>query len=125
MSRYVYSTLTASQVYTDGEGGEVYIAGGANSPTKHMFTPRGVATKITDQQAEVLNRSSLFKFHQQGGFVEMSAFKKDADKVAREMTPADKSSPDTEERLAQEGKDIPASHSAVEGGQKGGRKGKR
>ena len=107
MAKYVYSTLTASQVYSDGEN-KVLIVGGANSPTKHMLTPRGVATKVTDEQMAILEKSGLFKKHQERGFIEVSTFSKDADKVAKGMTAGDKSAPDTEEKLKAEGKEAPA-----------------
>lgn len=108
MAKYVYSTLTSSQYYSDGEN-KVLINGGANIRDRYaIHTPRGVATKVTDEQMAVLEKSGLFKAHQERGFLEVSTFKKDADKVAKDMTPADKSAPDTEEKLKAEGKQAPA-----------------
>ncbi len=108
MSKYVYSTLTSSQVYRDQDGNRVTITGGANSPNKHMLTPRGVVTKVTDEQAETLEKSKLFQRHKKAGFIEVSSMRKDADKVANDLEPEDKSAPDNEKKLKSEGKDVPA-----------------
>ena len=107
MSKYIYSTLTGAQVYRDKDGNKVRIEGGANSPSKHMMTPRGIATKVTDDQLKVLENCNLFKAHKQNGFIEVSAFEKNADKVAKDLKSNDKSAPDTEEKLKAEGKETP------------------
>lgn len=94
---YVYSTLTASQVY-DG----VFIAGGANCANKHMLTPRGVATEINDDQAAILRANALFKLHESNGYVSIDGRKMDADKKAKDMNHSDKSAPLTEQTVKAE-----------------------
>ena len=91
---YVYSTLTASQVY-DG----VFVAGGANCPNKYMLTPRGVATQVTDEQVAILRANALFKLHESNGYVSIDGRKIDADKKAKDMNHSDKSAPLTEETI--------------------------
>lgn len=108
MSKYVFSTLTASQNYKGADGRKVRVEGGANSPTKHMHTPRGVATAITDEQAKILESSALFRKHRKSGFVEISAHRADPEKAAQALAGPDKSAPDTEDKLKADGKQAPA-----------------
>lgn len=108
MAKYVYSTLTAPQLYRGASGDVVRVEGGANSPDRFMRTPRGVATRITEAQAAVLESSNLFKRHRARGFVEISAKQADAESVAKSLAGPDKSAPDTEEKLKQEGKESPS-----------------
>lgn len=107
MAKYVYSTLTAPQLYRGANGEKVRIEGGANSPDQYMRTPRGVATPVTDDQLKSLASCGLFQKHKERGFLEVSTFEKDADKVAKDMTSGDKSAPDTEEKLKAEGREVP------------------
>jgi hypothetical protein len=74
----VFSTLAASVEYTDWKdspngvpvpGERVTIKGGAGVANEHFMTPRGVPTMVTEAQAEMLKRNTLFKLHEQNGYV--------------------------------------------------------
>lgn len=98
---YIYSTLTADVVYTTAVG-DVFIAGGANIADKHMLTPLGAATSVTDEQYEALQKVEVFRTHVEHGFIKADKHKQDAEKVATEMTGRDNSAPDTPESLVAE-----------------------
>jgi len=105
MSRYVYSTLTANQKYptwkkTPGRDiptmqGYVLIRGGANLPSKVLVTPRGVVTKITDEQYEQLRESPGFKQHLENGFLSVEDKPHDVDDVVSDLKEKDTSAPMT------------------------------
>lgn len=101
---YVFSTLTADQLYTTyhkpiAEGAppnvdkQVFIKGGANLINKVLVTPRGVPTEITDEQKKILLSCYAFLEHKKNGFVSIEDKKADADDVAANLTPKDVSAP--------------------------------
>ena len=102
---YVYSTSSASTWYvvnekSEGglppkEKGRVFIEGGANIATKKLITPKGVVTKVTEAQRELLQESESFLKHKAAGFIFVSDKPYDPDKVAKDMKPKDKSAPIT------------------------------
>lgn len=74
----VFSTLAASVNYTDWETGKngvptdkgsVLVKGGAGVANEHIQTPRGVGTMVTEAQAEMLKRNTLFQMHKANGYV--------------------------------------------------------
>jgi hypothetical protein len=102
---YVYSTLTCSTDYYDYEPkkldrngndpsgnlniaiGMVTIKGGANVPKAGIdgvFTPRGIATKVTDEQLEFLLRNEHFKEHVAKKFIQVDNEKMKPDKFVRD-----------------------------------------
>jgi hypothetical protein len=100
---YIYSTLTADNEYST-EVGTVAIFGRSGARMRGKIeTPRGVATRVTDEQLAALEAHPLFKRHQQGGFVSIQ--KKElaeskADKlIDGEMSAADKSAQETEQTM--------------------------
>lgn len=95
---YIYSTLSADVVYTT-LAGDILIHGGANIPDKHLLTPYGKMTKISDDQYAALKDHEVFKTHVANGFIRADKHKEDAEKVASDMTGRDESAPDTEESL--------------------------
>lgn len=95
---YIYSTLSSSVNYST-EVGDILILGGANIPDQHLWTPYGVATQVSDEQYEALQKHYLFQMHVENGFIRASKTKEDADKVAADMTGRDASAPDTAESL--------------------------
>lgn len=110
MKLYVYSTLTCDQNYTNHDTGgadlpvplpPVFIKGGAGVANDRLITPRGVATEITEEQAEYLRANPMFQLHEKNGYVEISAAEADPDKVAAGMNREDPSAPMT-------GADVPA-----------------
>ena len=99
---YVYSTLTADQNYClydpkidfrkiPKASREVFVAGGSNVINQKMDTPRGVATLVTDEQLKVLEQIKGFQRHKERGFISVDSKNTDAEKVAKNMTPRDKS----------------------------------
>lgn len=102
MRLYVYSTLSCDQNYTNHITGgadipvalpPVFIAGGAGIANDRLITPRGVATEITEEQAEYLRANPMFQLHEKNGYVQISAEKVDPDKAAADMSRNDGSAP--------------------------------
>lgn len=102
MKLYVYSTLSSDMNYTNhAQGGAdlpqalppVFVKGGAGVANDRLITPRGVATEITEEQAEYLRANVLFQLHEQNGFVQISDAKVDADVAAADMQGRDQSAP--------------------------------
>ena len=103
---YIYSTLTADQIYTSYKTSpngvptatsNVLIKGGANLMTKHMVTPRGVVTEVTPEELAELRTNEVFKLHLSNGFLQISEAKTDVEKAAADMTGRDQSAPIVEQ----------------------------
>lgn len=95
---YIYSTLSADMNYST-VAGEIFIAGQANIPDKHLLTAYGKVTNITDDQYEALKGNHLFNLHVDNGFIMADKNETDADHAAAAMQGRDQSAPDTEESL--------------------------
>lgn len=95
---YIYSTLAAAQAYGTTVG-MVRIEGGANITSKHMITPRGVATEVTDVELEALRAHDVFAAHLKNGFLHIDVKEVKADKVAENMNAEDKGAQATAETL--------------------------
>lgn len=95
---YVYSTVTASIAYTIGDK-TIVIKGGANVTDKHMWTPKGAATKVTREELEELRKLPSFASREKNGYFSTSQFEKNANKVADDMAGADKSAQADVEKL--------------------------
>lgn len=102
MKLYVYSTLSCDQNYTNHVTGgadipvalpPVFIAGGAGVANDRLITPRGVATEITESQAEYLRANPMFQLHEKNGYVQISTDNVHPDKAAADMTGRDQSAP--------------------------------
>jgi hypothetical protein len=118
MGAYVYSTLTADQQYTVWRkgGGDlptaetvVVIKGGHGLASKHFITAKGVATRVTDEQLEALNRCPSFLRHQERGFIVVSKDEVAPEKVASNMEGRDGSAPLTPQDFELKGKKAPKS----------------
>jgi len=104
---YIYSTLTTGMTYTSYKQGgadlpvvehRVHVAGGANVADKHLLTPRGVVTEVSDEDLEHLERNQLFQRHKANGFILVDTIKVDPEiKVAADMEQKDDSAPLTPE----------------------------
>lgn len=100
---FVYSTLSRPMAYAfHGEAindvrpieKTIRIEGGANVARKNLETPRGVVTRISDEDAELLSTNPVFLRHQKNGFIVMEKHNKDPEKVAAQhMESADASAP--------------------------------
>ena len=98
---YIYSTLTADQEYTvyppfdpkqiPKPNRKILIYGGANVINRNLITPRGVSTTVSDEELKILETIPSFKRHLERGFLTVDRNRADADKVAKDMTPRDKS----------------------------------
>lgn len=100
---YVYSTVTASIEYKIGDK-TVVIKGGANVTDKHMWTPQGVATKVTREELGELRKIPSFASREENGFFSASQFEKNPNKVADDMAGADKSAQADVEKLEETSK---------------------
>lgn len=110
---YVYCTLANHQRYVERDASHnvvasVFIAGRANVPDKHMLTPRGVSTEVTDEELAVLRKNKVFKLHEENGYVTVDSRKADANKVSDSMNGSDPSQTDTEASLVASKKKTPA-----------------
>ena len=110
MAFYVYSTATNSGTYVeyeknmasdiaipkkwpDGKPMRVTIKGGHGVANKHMFTPRGVVTKVDDREMEWLLTNPAFKRHMDKGFITYDKKNIAPEKKARDMEQKDGSAP--------------------------------
>jgi hypothetical protein len=108
---YVFSTSSASVDYVmykptlKGQHNipdkKVTIKGGSNV-FNGMYTPRGVATKVTDDELEFLKNNPVFKQHLDAGFLTISDKEKDPEVVLPDMKFQDASAPKTEESIAED-----------------------
>lgn len=99
---YIYSTISADVDYQT-EHGNIRVNGQANIANRNFITPRGVATKVTDEQFAELKKNHVFQLHMENGFISAERHREDADKVASNMTGRDKSAPDTPETMLLDG----------------------
>lgn len=98
---YVFSTLACNQKYQNYEINSgiasptdaVLISGGTGVADKRFDTPLGVATTITEEQYEYLQRNPDFLNHVKNGFLIVQKSEDDAEKVASDMNMADGSRP--------------------------------
>jgi hypothetical protein len=104
---FVCSTATNSAYYCEyAKGGadvpvlkkKVLIKGGANIGGKSLVTPRGVVTEVTQEDLDFLLKNDAFNRHVKNGFLTVVEQKKqpEAEKVAKDMQPADASAPLTD-----------------------------
>jgi len=100
---FVFSTLSAPQLYQNWKegaadlpvpaGDPVRIEGGANVASRNLVTPRGVVTKVTEEQYAYLLENRHFCEHVENGFIEVKEANEDADRVAANLEGKDKSAP--------------------------------
>lgn len=106
--KHVFSTLNASTAYTDyaNQSGintpvrRVLVHGGAGvaqaaGAGARVYTPQGVRTEVTDEEAEFLAKHPHFIEHQKRGHVRIENIARDPDKVAEKMDQDDGSAPKT------------------------------
>lgn len=112
---FVYSTATCSTtyvVYAENMPNaphsvslhKILIKGGANIANKHVMTPRGVATEVSDSDLEILMKDQNFLKAMKLGFitVDKGRSEKDIDKKVKDMQSRDGSAPKTKEVLEAE-----------------------
>lgn len=74
----------------------VRIEGGANVPNKHMVTPKGVLTRVSDDDLAFLMSNAKFQEVMKAGFMLVIADDRDMDKVVGDMAAKDGCAPKTE-----------------------------
>lgn len=113
---YVYSTLSCDQAYSVWEktGNDipvpkriVTIKGGNSVAGKNLITPRGVATFVTDQQLEALEKCDAFKRHKDRGYLRVDKQEMAPEKAVASLNSKDESAPLTPETFEAEGKKAP------------------
>lgn len=111
MTYYIYSTATCGAWYTlyeensskdiampkkvNGKICQVEIKGGHGVATKHLVTPRGVVTKVSDEEFELLQQNKSFQKHVQDGFLSFDKKEIAPEKKAADMADKDGSAPIT------------------------------
>lgn len=92
---HVYSTLANSQQYPlykrDPQGNahilaHVHINGGAGLANKHLITPLGVMTAISEKALEHLEQSHVFQKHVERGFITVRRDQVDIERAIAEHT---------------------------------------
>lgn len=118
MTYFIYSTLTADVAYTSYLPNEtpaastkehsVLIKGGANNAVEgfKLFTPKGVATKVSDSDFEFLQKNHVFQLHHKNGFITWDKSEISVDKAVSNMTAKDQSAPKTPKDLPQKKKRV-------------------
>lgn len=100
---YVYSTLTADNEYSTGAGPVViYGRNGARMRGK-IETPKGVATRVTEEQLAALEGHLLFAKHVKDGFISVQRKELTESKVEKlideNMEKGDKAAQETDASL--------------------------
>lgn len=100
---YVYSTLTADNEYSTEQGSIVIFGRNGARLRGKIETPRGVATCVTDEQLQALEKHPLFIAHKNNGFINVQRkelTETRADKlIDSEMSSGDKAAQETEQTL--------------------------
>jgi hypothetical protein len=107
---YVYSTSTCAGTYVEYQKTppisenksspgynravrKVTINGGHGVATKHLFTPKGVVTQVSDDDLEFLLKNSSFQRHVAAGFLTYDKKKVEPEKKSASMAEKDGSAP--------------------------------
>lgn len=104
---YVYSTLANDNIYhvyaetsKDPKSIEprrsvhsILIKGGAGIATKHLITPLGVVTQISEEDLKILEKDESFQVHVKNGFLKIDNKKVDVEVVVADMESRDHSAP--------------------------------
>jgi len=108
MTYYIYSTLATDMNYTEYQepiNGQkvsivkhaVLVHGRSGVADKNLITPRGVVTKVSDEDFAMLSKNTVFKLHQDNGYIAFEKKQADVDKVIVNMKLRDVSAPITPE----------------------------
>ncbi|QIA76171.1 hypothetical protein [Rodentibacter caecimuris] len=99
---YVFSTLTCDNRYVSyAETGAdikvpergVLIKGGTGIMNDRFITPLGMATEVTKEELELLEKNQIFQLHKENGYIVVQDKKADVEKVAGDMKGNDGSAP--------------------------------
>lgn len=116
MTKYIYSTMTSSVDYPNyaAAGGDMPVAngaitiyGGANVPDDKFVMPDGsVLTRVTDDEFEALQRSSVFRAQRDAGFIIVRDHEVNSEVAASEMEGRDKSAPLVDQDFPEDSKPV-------------------
>lgn len=105
MPKFIFSTMTGGVEYAQYDMGNenslprriasVEIAGGANVPSRQLVTPRGVMTKVSDEEYKILLDVPVFQTHVNGGYIIVEDAPHAVEEVVKDMKPKDGSAPKT------------------------------
>lgn len=102
MKYFVFSTLSTSMIYQEwlpggGDlpiaGRKVLIRGGAGVANKHIITPKGVMTEVTEGEVGILKNDKVFQLHERNGFVRVESKAYEVERVVPDMEAQDESAP--------------------------------
>ena len=111
---YITSTATSGTdyaIYRRTENGVfvtekvISINGGANCANKVFVTPEAVATKVTDDELELLKQNPEFRRHLDAGFLKITKITKQENN--KDMQTEDKSAPLTPAKCKKRGVKAP------------------
>lgn len=108
MTYYIYSTLATDVKYTEYQepvSGQkvavikhsILVAGKVGVATKNLVTPRGMMTKVSDEDFAMLKKNEVFKMHEANGYITYEKKQAEVDKVVVNMKARDVSAPITPE----------------------------
>lgn len=104
---YIYSTASCSTDYAIYKKNssrdlglverKITIKGGANVATKfpNIYTPKGVVTRVSDEDLAILEQDPNFIQHRDNGFLTIDKKEIEIEKVVGDMQKQDKSAPRT------------------------------
>lgn len=102
---YIYSTATSSTCfcfYDEKSPSDikrilkrVTVNGGAGVASKHLVTPKGVATTVSDEELALLESHPLFNKMVANKFLTVEGKEVNIDKVVKNMEEKDRSAPKT------------------------------
>jgi hypothetical protein len=108
MANYVYSTLSANVAYVVWDfkpdqqvariKHRITIKGGAGvAENKHLITPKGLVTQVSDSDLALLRENPVFKRQEDRGFLKVESTKtqKNIEKAISDMEGRDNSAPIT------------------------------
>ncbi len=124
---YVYSTSTAdinfhvfapASNHSDGKPRKILktivIQGGANLLTrKSVYTPAGVGTQVSLEDLTYLETDATFNDMKKNGFFLVHKSKKDANTMAKDLQPKDKSAPSVDSDFKRDNLPEPSVGSSV------------
>lgn len=100
---YIYSTLTADNEYSTEQGSIVIFGRNGARLRGKIETPSGVATCVTDEQLQALEKHPLFVTHKKNGFISVQRKELTESKAEKlidsEMNSGDKAAQETEKTL--------------------------
>lgn len=113
--QFILSTLTNDHEFrlyrksapgrAPADDGRILIRGKAGLPNRHMWTPRGVSTPVTDEELSKLRDIKVFQRLEAGGWLTVAnADPRDASRMAADQAEGDGSKLLTPDELEKKGK---------------------